>query len=341
MRIGRRGQMMDARGYLGRTGFGVRGKSGGWRVAAVLPVLALLVSACGTTVHAKHYVVGLASEGLNAAFPLAIANGVKSVAAKDGVKAIVLNGNLSVTTQAGNIQTLIADHVNGIIIDVISPGETVSMVKEANAAHIPVMLVHGYAGATPDPVYPGVAFEIVENEVKAGKEAGALALKVDPAGGQVGIITGTPGYVAVTERMDGFESVIKPTGKYNVVGVQSGGWTLTGGYTACANMLQAHPNISLFFTEADTMAEGCVKAEKAAGSHAKLLGIGGQHSAKPLVASGAISGTVCYEPFTEGQTVMTAMYKQLTGQAHYNRTLDFYSTPALTAANINSCGWQW
>ena len=296
-------------------------------------------SSAGGSGHA--FTVGLASEGLNAPFPVAIANGVKEAAAQHGDKAIVLDGKLSETTQETDIQTLIAEHVSGILIDVIDPGPTVAMVKQAQAAHIPVMLVHGYAGTSASPAYPGVAYEVDENETNAGREAGQLALKADPSGGQVAIITGTPGYTAVTQREQGFQSVIGPTGKYHVVATQSGNWIATGGYTACASILEAHPNISLIYTEADDMAIGCAKAMKAKGSNAKIVSIGGEQEVKGLITQHVVAGTVCYEPKTEGEIAMTAMYKLLSGQAHYKGTVNFYSTPTVTASNLSACGYQW
>jgi ribose transport system substrate-binding protein len=322
-----------------------------WLPITGAAALAVAASACSTvstgatspssSTSAKHITIGLASEGLNAAFPVAIANGVKQTAASYGAKAIVLDGKLSETTQESDIQTLIAEHVSGIIIDVIDSGPTTSMIKQATAAGIPVMLVHGYAGSSPDPVYPGVAYEVDENETRAGAEAGQLALKADPSGGQAAIITGTAGYAAVAQRQDGFESAVKPSGKFNVVAVQAGNWTPTGGYSACAGILQAHPHIALFYAESDDMAIGCVKAEKAAGSTAAVVSIGGESVLKPLIASKRVDGTVCYEPKTEGQIVATAMMKLLTGKAKYRQALDFYATPTVTAANLGGCGWQW
>jgi ribose transport system substrate-binding protein len=331
-----------------------------WRPVAGAAALALAVTACSTvstgatspssskaatspssSKAATHVTIGLASEGLSAGFPVGIADGVKEVAASNGAKAIVLDGKLSETTQESDIQTLIAEHVSGIIIDVISPGPTTSMIKQAAAAGIPVVLVHGYAGATPDPVYPGVAYEVDENETQAGAEAGKLALKADPSGGQTAIINGAAGYAAVAQRQNGFESVVKPSGKFDVVALQTGGWTSTGGYSACAGILQAHPQIKLFYTESDDMAIGCSKALTAAGSKAAVVSIGGETVVKSLIAANRVYGTVCYEPKTEGQIAATALVKQLTGQAKYNQTLNYYATPTVTAANIGGCGWQW
>jgi ribose transport system substrate-binding protein len=322
-----------------------------WLPIAGVTALAVVASACSTvsassggtskTTSAKHITIGLASEGLNAGFPVGIADGVKQATASYGAKAIVLDGKLSETTQESDIQTLIAEHVSGIIIDVIDPGPTTSMIKQATAAGIPVMLVHGYAGSTPDPAYPGVAYEVDENETQAGAEAGRLALKADPAGGQTAIITGTAGYAAVAQRQDGFTSAVKPSGKFDVVAVQAGDWTPTGGYSACSGILQAHPHISLFYAESDDMAIGCVKAEKAAGSTAAVVSIGGEAVLKPLLISKRVYGTVCYEPKTEGTIVATAMVKLLTGKAKYHESVDFYSTPTVTADNLGGCGWQW
>ena len=322
-----------------------------WRLIAGAAALPLAATACTTVstgatgpsspAAAKNITIGLASEGLSAAFPVGIANGVKQVAASHGAKAIVLDGKLSETTQESDIQTLIAEHVSGIIIDVIDPGPTTSMVRQAAAAGIPVMLVHGYAGSSPDPVYPGVAYQVDENETQAGAEAGRLALKAAPAGGQTAIITGQAGYAAVALRQNGFESVVKPSGKFPVVAVQAGNWTATGGYSACAGILQAHPHVALFYTESDDMAIGCAKAQKAAGSTAPVVSIGGESVVKSLIAAKRVYGTVCYEPQTEGNIAATAMVKLLTGQAKYSRTLNFYATPTVTAANLSGCGWQW
>lgn len=283
--------------------------------------------------------VGLASEGLNAPFPAAIADGVEKIGAANHVKVLALDGKLTLTTQEADVQDLIAEHVSGIIVDVINPGATIRMIHEANAAHIPIMLVHGYAGSGPKPVYPGVAYQITEDELQAGIEAGHLALKAAPDGGQVAIITGTPGYVAVKEREDGFKSVLPPS--FKVVSVQPGNWTASGGYKACAAIFEAHPNLSLVYTESDDMALGCAKAMALSSAHPKIVSIGGEQQVKADIASGKVFGTICYEPETEGKLVMKAMVAQLTGKKHYDRTGVFYKTPAITKEDLNDCGWQW
>jgi hypothetical protein len=82
-----------------------------WAGAAALPLAAtacttVSTGATGAPTAATHITIGLASEGLSAAFPVGIANGVKQVAASHGAKAIVLDGKLSETTQESDIQEM-------------------------------------------------------------------------------------------------------------------------------------------------------------------------------------------------------------------------------------------
>lgn len=327
----------------------------GWLYVSIVAIaLASVVAACGSSSSGSgpsaskassgsghKFTVGFASGGLNAPFPVAIANGIKQVAAQHGVKAIVTDDKLTETTQESNVRTLIAEHVNGLIIDPVDPGPTGTLVKQAQAAGIPVMLVHGYAGSSPTKPYPGVAYDVNENEYRAGVEAGRLAVKAVPSGGQVAIITGTPGFNAVTLRENGFTSVTKPTGKYQVVATQPGNWLPTGGYSACSSILEAHPHLALVYTESDDMALGCAKAEKAKGAKVPIVSIGGEKAVNSLMKQHVVVGTVCYLPKTSGEIVMNAMYRQLSGQAHYNGKIDFYSTPPVTPANMSACPNQW
>ena len=290
----------------------------------------------------KRFTIGLASEGLNAPFPSAIAKGAQSVADEHGVKLITLDGKLAEATQQSGIRTLIAQKVDGIIIDPIDPGPTGSMIKLAQAANIPVMLVHGYAGEGAEPVYPGVSYELVENYEKMGAAAGDLTLKAVPNGGKVAQITGTPGYQAVDMLEKGFKSVIDPTGKFEVVATQPGNWTVTDSYNACKSILSAHPDIAVFATQSDDMALGCANAVKAANSKAAITSsIGGTARVSDLIREGAVYGMVCDAPETQGKMAMEAMYKQLTGEKKHDGVVEYYPTPAVTKDNLSSCKAEW
>ncbi len=324
----------------------------GARIAGVA-VLASTVGLAATTMGAtaatqsvkahaaKQYTIGLSSEGLSTEFVQKMADGVQAEAKKEGVKAIVLDGKDDPATQANTIQDLLSENVNGIIIDPVSAGPAGNMVKEIDKAGKPVVLMHGQAGSNPSPTYvdPGVAAEVNENEVNSGALAGQLALKAVKSGSQVGIVTGLTGMLEVAQREQGFESAIK--GKLKVVGVGDGDWTPTGGQQVCQGLLQAHPKIALIYSESDGMDAGCLNAIKAAGSKAKMVSIGGELAAKKDIQAGKVYGTVCFEPYTEGQEAMQALYAVLTHKSTKSRVLDSFHTPVVTKSNLNDCAWQW
>jgi ribose transport system substrate-binding protein len=285
--------------------------------------------------------IGIANEGLSTTFSAQMVAGAREAAAKDGVRLTVLDGKYTVSTQYGDVQDLIAAHVSGVILDPVVAGPAGDMVKLLTGADIPVVLIHTPAGSdsSPTAVDSGVAAEVAENEVEAGTEAARLAQQADPAGGQVGIVQGAAGTSQAVQRTAGFMSAIGA--KFQVVGSDPGDWTPQSGLSDCQNMLQAHPDIALFYTESDDMASGCLEAVSQAGSHAKIVSIGGESSIKPQIEKGTIYGTVCFEPVTEGEQAVNVMYAVLTHKANYKQQFLTYPLTPVTKANINACGWQW
>lgn len=130
-----------------------------------------------------------------------------------------------------------------------------------------------------------------------------MALKALPQGGKVAIITGAAGFAENTLRVTKFKEALNSAGgKYNVVATQPGNWTKQDGQSACQNILAANSDIGLIYAISDDMAVGCAAAAKSAGSKAKIIGIGGSQSGIDGIKAGDIYGTVCYKPYTEGQT---------------------------------------
>jgi ribose transport system substrate-binding protein len=219
------------------------------------------------------------------------------------------------------------------------------LVDQAAAAGIPIGTVHGYAGANQDvnTPYAKLKFVIDENELQAGATAGQMALQALPSGGKVAVITGAAGFVENTTRVTEFKAALAGAGagKYSVVATQPGNWTKQDGQSACQNILAANPTIGLFYAISDDMAVGCAAAVKSAGSHAKIIGIGGAADGIAAIKSGQMYGTVCYKPFDEGQMAVQTMYDSLTGKLTGPPKTSFYATPGVTAANVSSCTPQW
>jgi ribose transport system substrate-binding protein len=278
-------------------------------------------------------------------FPASIARGVKDEAKKLGMKVIDLDSKGDQATQANQVQDLIAQKVSAILLVPLSPGPSQALVDQAAAAGIPIATAHGYVGANrsvTDP-YPKLKFIIDEDEEGAGATAGQMALKALPGGGQVAVITGAAGFVENTTRVDKFKAALDSAGagKYSIVATQPGNWTKQDGQSACQNILASHPQVGLVYAISDDMAVGCAAAVQAAGSHAKIIGIGGSQSGIAAIKSGQLYGTVCYKPYDEGVQAAQKLHDVLTGKLTGAPKTTFYSTPGVTKDNVSDCSPQW
>jgi ribose transport system substrate-binding protein len=291
------------------------------------------------------YTFGLANQQESVTFPAAITKGAKAKAAQLGIKIVDLDSQGDQAKQANGVQDLIAQQVSAILLVPLSPGPAQALVNQASAANIPIATVHGYVGTGLDASvpYPKLKFVIDENELAAGATAGQMALAALPGGGKVAVITGAPGFVENTTRVTQFTDALKSAGagKYTVVATQPGNWTKQDGQSACQNILAANPDTGLFYAISDDMAVGCSAAVKSAGSHAKIVAIGGSQAGIAGIKSGDIYGTVCYKPYDEGAMAVQMMYESLTGKLVGPPKTTFYNTPGVTAANVDSCVPQW
>jgi len=288
---------------------------------------------------------GLSTVGLSYPFAAAIAKGFTEAAARAGATAIVLDAKGDVQKQANDIDDLIAQKVAGIAVMPLDSVVAQGWVKRANAQAVPMAAVAALVG---DPrtraitdVYPGLVALASQDEVEAGKQAGKLAATWLPTDrvARIAVIEGAAGFPEVEQRARGFKLGLDAAGaRYRIVASQPGNWTSEGGEAACQNILAAQPGIDLFYNEADDMVIGCARAVRAAGSQARLIGVGGSKLAIASIKAGAVDGTVCFKPEALGALAFEALHAGARDGAPRFRT---YPIPAVTQATVGACVGQW
>ncbi|HEX4267508.1 MAG TPA: sugar ABC transporter substrate-binding protein [Steroidobacteraceae bacterium] len=320
-------------------------------VAALLAlaiVPALSATAAAGAAHGVPLRFGLSSAGLSYPFAAAIAQGFQQQAARAGVQAIVLDAQGNVQKQANDLDDLLTERVDGIVLMPLDSVIAQSWVDRAAAAGVAVVAVGSQVG---DPntrplhrVYPKLTALVTQDEVVAGEEAGRLAVTLLPRDrvAQIAVIEGAPGFPEVLQRAEGFRQALDSAhARYRIVASQPGNWTADDADTACQNILAAHPDVDLFFNEADDMAVGCARAVRSAGSRARLVGIGGSRLAVVSLQAGRIDGTVCYEPRELGALAFDALYGDVTGRKPLHAAFITYNTPGITRTNVGACPAQW
>ncbi|WP_311270640.1 sugar ABC transporter substrate-binding protein [Sphingobium sp. WCS2017Hpa-17] len=308
-------------------------------------VMAGRASAPALPVSGDRY--GLSTVGLSYPFAAAIAKGFSDAAARAGATAVVLDAKGGVQKQANDIDDLVAQQAKGIAIMPIDSMVAQGWVERIGRRGIPVASVAALIG---DPrtrdvrdVYPGLTALVSQDEVSAGEAAGRLAATLLPKGreARIAVIEGAAGYPEVEQRARGFRQALDTAEvRYRIVASQPGNWSSEGGEAACQNILTAQPGVDLFFSEADDMVIGCARAVRAAGSRARLVGMGGSRLAIASIKAGAVDGTVCFKPEALGALAFEALRRAAHGEKADERFLT-YPIPAVTRANVDACVGQW
>ena len=323
--------------------------------AAVLTVIAL--AACGqadadgsgssdATSSGEDLTVGVSNLGLSFPFPSAIGEGIQRRADELGVTIVQLDAQGEAEKQANDVQDLLGQQPDGVLLLPVDSGVATGLVDQLTEAGIPTVAVASQVG---DPkerdlkdVYPGLVALATQDELAAGAAAGELALQALPEGGTMAVVEGAAGFAEVELRFAQFMDAADAAGvTFDVVAQQPGDWTAEAAQAACQNMLAGNPDIELFYAESDDMAVGCAEAVEAAGSSAKVVGIGGSQLGIDAVESGQVYGTVCYKPENLGELAMQTLYDHLTGESEDTEQFVTYDTPPITQDNVADCEPQW
>lgn len=314
-------------------------------VVAVAGVLVCMATAS----QAKDITLAYVAANLQYPYNVALGKGFQEEAKALGAKSIILDPKGSVEKQGNAIDDLIAQKVDGItaiVMDSVVARAWVDRAAENNIPFVASAVQVGDPEKTPlRTVYPKLSALVTTDDVLIGQRAGELAATMLPKGraAKIGVIEGAAGYAAVRQRQQGFEEALKKAGaNYKVVASQPTDWTPEKGESVCQNILTAHPDLDMFYSQADDMAIGCARAIRAAGSKAKLIATGGgSRLGNDAIKNGEIDGSVCTNPETIGRLAAKALYEAATNPKTAKARFITYDTPAITKATLSACSASW
>lgn len=276
---------------------------------AILGISALsvsLLSGCGSTASpsssattggntSSSYTIGFAVSTTNNPFFVAMENGVKQEASKEGVKVIVDAANNDAATQLNQVQDLIQQKVNAIILNPTDSQGLASAVKAANQARIPVVTLDRSVSAG------NVSCFIASDNIQAGKMAADELIKALNGKGKVIELQGIIGASSERDREKGFDQEIATASGIQVVARQTANFDRSKALNVMQNLLQAHPDVNGVFAQNDEMALGSLKAIQQSGKkNIAIVGIDGEQEAINDVQSGLMYADIAQQPTQEG-----------------------------------------
>jgi len=232
-----------------------------------------------------------------------------------------------------NVQNFISAGDDAILIDPVDSDSVVAIIKKANKANIPVVLMDNNANGgdrltfvASDNVQAG---SLAAQAIKAGAGSSAKTLELQ----------GTPGASSGIDRGNGFEKEAKTLG-LNIVAKQSANFDRAKGLSVTQDLLQANSGVQAIYAQNDEMALGAVQAVKAAGlKNVVIVGVDGEADSRAAVKAGDMYATVAQQPNKIGELALQAVFDHYAGKTVPSITHS--PIVVLKKNNVNTAGINW
>ena len=214
----------------------------------------------------KPLTIGFAQTGAESEWRTANTESVMSAAKAAGVNLKVSDAQQKQENQIKAIRSFIQQKVDVIAFSPVVASGWDTVLKEAKAAKIPVVLTDRAVDSKDTSLY--VTF-IGSDFVEEGRKSGRwLVDKMKGTTGDVNIVElqGTVGSAPAIDRKKGFEEIIKADPKFKIVRSQTGDFTRAKGKEVMEAILKAEDRrIDVLFAHNDDMAIGAIQAIEEAG----------------------------------------------------------------------------
>ncbi|HHD2751431.1 TPA: ribose ABC transporter substrate-binding protein RbsB [Clostridium perfringens] len=237
--------------------------------------------------------IGMVVSTLNNPFFVNMKEGAEKEAEKLGYDLVVLDSQNDPAKERANVEDLIQLGVVALLINPTDSDAVVKTVEVANKSNIPVITLDRQANGGK------ITSHIASDNIKGGEMAAEYVLdKFKDEKGPINVveIQGIPGASATRDRGEGFHNIMDKNDKFNFVSIQAADFDRQKGLQVMENIIQANPNIQVVFAHNDEMALGAVKAIKASGINALVIGFDGNDDAKDSIDANEMTATIAQQP---------------------------------------------
>lgn len=259
-------------------------------VGLMLMMLMTSFIGCGRDNKAK---IGMVLSTLNNPFFVNMKDGAEKEAEKLGYDLVVLDSQNDPAKERANVEDLVQLGVIALLINPTDSDAVVKTVEVANKSNIPVITLDRQANGGK------ITSHIASDNIKGGEMAAEYVLdKFKDEKGPINVveIQGIPGASATRDRGEGFHNIMDKNDKFNFISIQAADFDRQKGLQVMENIIQANPNIQVVFAHNDEMALGAVKAIKASGINALVIGFDGNDDAKDSIDANEMTATIAQQP---------------------------------------------
>ena len=259
----------------------------------------------------KKIVLGFSQVGAESEWRTANTESIKSSAKDAGIELKFSDAQQKQENQIKAIRSFIAQKVDVIAFSPVVESGWETVLLEAKAAKIPVVLTDRSVNVKDDSLY--VSF-IGSDFTEEGRKAGRwLVDKMKDVKGEVNIVElqGTVGSAPAIDRKKGFEEVIKADPKFKIIRSQTGDFTRAKGKEVMEAFLKADgKKINVLYAHNDDMAIGAIQAIEEAGlkpaKDITIVSVDGVKGAFEAMIAGKLNVSVECSPLLGPQLMAVA-----------------------------------
>jgi galactofuranose transport system substrate-binding protein len=233
------------------------------RLLGLLSAAAFLTLAAAT---ASAQTIGFSQVGSESDWRTAFSADMKAEAQKRNIDLKFSDAQQKEENQLKAVRSFIAQHVDAIIIAPVVVTGWDQVLKEAQAAKIPVFIADRAVESDPSLFVARIAADFNLE----GRLAGAWLAQASKGNCNIVELQGTVGSAPAIERKKGFEAVLALFPQMKIVKSQSGDFTTSGGKEVMESFIKATDGlkgICAVWAHNDNMQLGAIQAMKEAGLH--------------------------------------------------------------------------
>ncbi|MEU4240645.1 sugar ABC transporter substrate-binding protein [Actinoplanes sp. NPDC026619] len=264
--------------------------------------------------------------GATTEFHTCLQKAVESEAGRRGVKVISVNSQQNPKTELANIESLIAQHVDAVIVQTVDSGALKADIAKARAAQIPIFLT-SVVPADTSAILGAVAVDL--NQVGL-LDAGWVSNDAVGGPATAGIIAGAPG-AASDLLVKGFTDNLPKNVK--VVDSKPGMFNRGKATAVASAMIKEHPELGYAFVANEDMAVGAAQAFAAAGKSVKIVTVNGTDTGLAGIEDGRFAATVANPASRLGEQAVENTISLLGGEPVHK--VDYIEISLITRVELS------
>lgn len=284
----------------------------GWIV--IVCACLITFASCAKRGESDKPAIAIVISTLNNPWFVVLKDAAKGRAEELGYSATVFDSQNDTDKETQHFENIIASGYKAILFNPTDADGSVSNVRRAKEADIPVFCIDREINAN-----DVATSQILSDSYSGCVELGQYFVQQVGEEGEYAELLGLLGDNNTHNRSDGFHSVVDRYPGLKMVAQQSANFDRTKGLEVMEFILQAHPNIQAVFCGNDAMAMGAYQALVAAGAaeRVKVFGFDGADDVIRLIAEGKITATCMQFPKTMAETAAEYADKWIKGERDF------------------------